>query len=175
MAGERALEAAATGAWLGLTQAALGFALLSGAGASAALFFALLGVWLAGGLAGTLGRGGQAGAGQRRALLLGAALCGAAAARAALWRWPFSAAPTWAGLAAGALAGAYAGRFLRDRSVDWGDARRLLLHENNGFLFGFVVAGSLLFVSAHVLWAAVLVGGLGLLGWGIRAARRATG
>jgi len=173
----RMLEAAATGAWLGLTQAALGFALLAGAGASAALFFALLGAWLAGGVAGSLGvsERGRAGSAPGRALLLGLSLLGAASARGALWRWPFSSAPVWAGLAAGSLAGAYAARFLRDRAEDWGSPRTLLLHENNGFLVGYMSAGGLLFVSARALWAAVLLGGLLLLAWSLLDARRAQG
>jgi spermidine synthase len=161
----RALEAAATGAWLGLSQVALGFALLSGVGASAALFFALIGAWLAGGVAGASAPGG----GDRaRAALLGAALVAVVTARWALSRWPFSGGTAWVGLAAGALAGAYAARFLRDRAVEGWDARALLRDENNGFVAGFVAAGGLLFVSAQALDGAVIAGGLALLGWSLR-------
>lgn len=166
----RAAEAAATGLWLGLTQVALGFALLSGAGASAALFFGLVGAWLAGGLAGALGRAPPR-SGRGRALLLGAALLGAAGARAALERAPFEAGAAGAGLAAGALAGAYAGRFLRDRAAAGWDPRALLLHENNGFVAGFVAAGALLFVSTRALDGAALLVGLLLLGWAAREGR----
>jgi hypothetical protein len=158
----QALEAAATGAWLGLAQVTLGFALLAGVGASAAMFFALLGAWLAGGVAGAL-------AGRReRGVLLGAALVAIVAARGVLSQWPFSGAGAWVGLGAGALAGAYAARFLRDRAAAGWDVRALLLHENNGFLTGFVAGAALLFVSARVLDVAVVVGGVGLCAWGIR-------
>jgi hypothetical protein len=142
-------EAAATGAWLGLVQVALGFALLRGGGSSSSIYFALLAAWLAGGALGALG-GPAAPASApapapapASARLLALALLALAAARAALLRSPFSAASAGAGLLAGALAGGYAGRFLRDRAGPSGDARALLLHENNGFIGGFVAAGAL--------------------------------
>jgi hypothetical protein len=69
------------------------------------------------------------------------------------------------------VAGCYAGVFLGLRAPAWGSARPLLLHENNGFVAGIAAAGALLFVSAHVLDAAVGLLGAGLLAWS--ACRRA--
>lgn len=154
------VEAVATGFFLGLTQVALGFALLSGAGASALRFFALTAAWLTGSAFGALSasRGGAATASRGTGLLV-TALLGALAARAALSLAPFHVASSGAGLLAGALMGGYAGRFLGERAPAWGEVRALLLHENNGFIAGFAAASLLLFVSARALDA--VVGGLG--------------
>jgi len=156
----RVAEAVATGVWLGLAQIALGFALLTGSGASALRFFALTAAWLAGAALGVL-RGDRGGATGTR--LLASALFGIAAARAALSSAPFHEASTGAGLLAGALAGGYAGRFLGERAAPWGDVRALLLHENNGFIAGIAAASLLLFTSARALDAAVASLGVVLL------------
>ena len=201
-------EAVATGAWLGLVQVALGFALLSGGGASSLLYLGLLAAWLAGGARGALSGPGGPGRTPPRpgppgplpaasaplpaasaplpaasapmpaasapmpaasAPLLALALAALAAARAALFRWPFSVGAALAGMAAGALAGAYAGRFLRDRAARWVDARALLLHENNGFIGGFLAGGALLFGSARALDAVAGLLGAALLARSLRA------
>jgi hypothetical protein len=163
-------EAMGTGAFLGLAQTALGFALLAGSGASALLFFALTAAWLAGGALGAAllvprARGGT----ERRLLAL--ALVVFAAARAVLAHWPFHPLAAAACLAAGAIAGGYAGVFLGLRASAWGEARALLLHENNGFVAGIAAGGALLFVSTHALDAAVALSGVGLLAWSARRPR----
>jgi hypothetical protein len=162
------VEAVATGFFLGLTQVALGFALLAGGGASALRFFALTAAWLAGSLCGALSAS-RGGAASGTALLV-TALLGVGGALAALSLAPFHDASSAAGLVAGALAGGYAGRFLGERAPLWGEARALLLHENNGFIAGFAAASLLLFASARALDAAV--GGLGLVLCASRAAHR---
>jgi len=98
------------------------------------------------------------------AWLLGLSLVALGLARVVLAQSRFSDAFTAVGLCAGALAGAYAGHFLRERAPDWGDVRALLLHENNGFVAGYAAAGALLFVSARALDAAAAVLGAVLLG-----------
>jgi hypothetical protein len=153
-------QAIVTGAWLGLVQVALGFAAMAGAGGTAALFFALLFAWIAGGAAGAL-RG-------RPVVLLGAALVLAVGARAALATWPFEAAPLVLSLVAGAAAGAYAGAFFRERAALWGDVRALLLWENNGFVAGYLIAGTLLLVSGRILDATAITLGVALLADRIR-------
>jgi hypothetical protein len=82
-----------------------------------------------------------------------------------LARWPFHPLASAAGLAAGAVAGSYAGVFLGRRAVTWGDARRLLLHENNGFVAGIAAGGALLFASTRALDAAAGLLGVALLVW----------
>jgi hypothetical protein len=157
----------ATGAWLGLVQVGLGFALLAGSGASAFLFFALTGAWLGGGALGVLGGWARSAPRSRASMgpwLLGLSLVAVGLARVVLAQSRFSDAFTAVGLGAGAFAGAYAGHFLRERAPDWGDVRALLLHENNGFVAGYAAAGALLFVSARALDAAAAVLGVVLLG-----------
>jgi hypothetical protein len=160
-------EAIGTGAFLGLVQTALGFALLTGSGASALLFFALTAAWIAGGAVGAALLVPRARRGTDTRLLT-LALVVLAAARAALACWPFHPLAAAAGLGAGAIAGGYAGVFLGLRAPAWGDARPLLLHENNGFVAGIAAAGALLFVSTHALDAAVGLSGAGLLAWSAR-------
>jgi len=166
-----AVEAMATGFFLGTAQVALGFSILAGAGASALRFFALTAAWIAGAALGVLGggRGGPA-FGIR---LLAASLLGVASARAALIGAPFHDASSAAGLLAGALTGAYAGSFLGERAPAWGDVRALLLHENNGFLAGFASAWALLFASARALDRSLGVLGIVLLAARLAAWRRA--
>jgi hypothetical protein len=167
---ELTAEAIATGAFLGLTQTALGFALLSGSGASALLFFALTASWLAGG---ALGAALLAPRARHRTdpRLLAFALVAFAVARTALVRWPFHPLAAAVGFGAGAVAGGYAGLFLGTRAAAWGNARPLLLHENNGFVAGIAAGGALLFVSTHALDAAVGLSGAGLLAWSARRRR----
>jgi len=148
-----AAQAAWTGLWLGLQQVALGFALMAGAGGTAILFFAFLAAWIAGGAVG-------AAWGRRPRLSLAAAFVLAVAARLALEAWPFTPLSIAVTLAAGAASGAYAGLFLRERAPAWGDPRRLLLWENNGFVSGYALAGILLFWSSHVLEGLTAVLGL---------------
>jgi hypothetical protein len=157
-------EAIGTGAFLGLVQTALGFALLAGSGASAILFFALTGAWIAGGALGAALLVPRA-RGRAETGLLALALIAPAGARLALASSPFHPLAVAAGLGAGAVAGAYAGVFLGLRARAWGDARSLLLHENNGFVAGIAAAGALLFVSTHALDAAVVLAGAALLAW----------
>jgi len=155
-------EAVFTGGWLGMQQVALGFALLAGAGATAALFFALIAAWVAGGAAGAL-------FGRRPALLLGTGLGLAVIAELSLGTWPFAAAPIGLAMVAGAACGAYASVFLRDRASVWGDARGLLLWENNGFLGGYALGGLLLlFWSSDVLDVGSAILGLALLAQRLR-------
>lgn len=161
------LEATATGVFLGFAQVALGFALLTGAGASALLVFALTAAWLAGGALSAAVLGARA---CRPSRALTVALAAFGTARAALVAWPYSPLSIGMGLGAGALAGGYAALFLRDRASAWGDARPLLLHENNGFVAGIAVGGGLLLVSTRALDAAAGALGGALLAWG--AARR---
>jgi hypothetical protein len=155
-------EAIATGVFLGLAQTALGFALLTGSGASALLFFALTAAWIAGGAlgAGLLAPRMRAG---RDAGLLALVLVAFGLARWALARWPFHPVVSAAGIGAGVVAGCYAGVFLGGRASTWGDARRLLLHENNGFVTGIAAGGALLFVSTRALDAAAGLLGMALL------------
>lgn len=142
----RAAEAAATGSWLGATQVALGFALMAGAGSSVTLFLFFVATWLLGGALGA-----TLAADRLLTVLLGSAVLAATGARCALAAWPMSAAATAAGLGAGLIAGAYAGAYLRARAPEWDQVRRLLLHENNGFLVGYLAASASLFYSATVL------------------------
>jgi len=162
----RHAEALLTGAWLGLTQVALGFALMSGHGGSATLYFALTATWLAGGAGGVF-------CGARLGLpLLAGALSLAAGARLSLLFAPFGHLGLLLSLAAALAAGAYAGHFLRDRAREWPRVGALLLAENNGFIVGYVAAGALLFVDAR--WLDGLVAGLGgaLIVWTVTRARR---
>jgi len=164
---EYAIEAFATGAWLGLTQVALGFALMAGAGASALIFFGLTAAWLGGGCLGLLVARGRVTA------LLWGALVLAVVARFWLAASPFSATSTLVALLAGAAAGAYSGAFLRHRAMEWQEVRQLLLHENNGFIAGYVLAAALLLMDTGKLEFTVLVVGLGLAAWQQPALRRA--
>lgn len=157
--GGRVLEAVATGVWLGLTQVALGFALLGGAGASAVLFFALTAAWILGGAIGVTWVRGRAGI-----ALLAAALVVASSARLLLLTAPFASGATLAAFAAGLLCGGYAGSFFASRASIWGDTRRLLFHENNGFLVGLTGAGALLLLVPLALDPAALALGVLLLG-----------
>lgn len=150
-------EAFATGAWLGGLQLSLGFALMAGAGAAAVLFFALTAAWLAGGVLGVLG--GAA----RHTWLLTLALAATLLARVMLAAAPFLPLSVGAGLAAGVAAGAYAGAFLRSRAAEWGQVRLLLLHENNGFICGYVLGAVLLFLDARALDASLAALGAILL------------
>jgi hypothetical protein len=154
----RAGSAAITGFWLALVQVSLAFALVAGAGASALLFFALTGIWLGGGaLGGWLVRG------RTVTVLLGVALAVSAVARILLFAFPFSNVGTVAGLIAGGLCGAYAAAFLAERSALWANARAVLLHENNGFVVGWIVGALLLILSANVLAILAFILGCGLL------------
>lgn len=155
---KRAAIAALTGFWLALVQVALAFALVAGAGASALLFFALTGIWLGGGaLGGWLVRG------KAVTVLLAVALIAATIARVILFKFPFSPFAIGAGLIAGGLCGAYAAAFLAERSAWWANPRAVLLHENNGFVLGWVIGALLLILSANILAALALVLGFGLL------------
>ncbi len=155
----RIVEAVATGFWLGLAQVALGFALLGGAGASAVLFFGLTAAWIFGGAVGVTWVRGRAGA-----LLLAVALAAAAGARVTLLTSPFAPGAVTAALVAGLLCGAYAGSFFASRVSLWGDTRRLLLHENNGFLLGLTAAGVSLLLTPRALDPTALALGVTLLG-----------
>lgn len=141
-----ATEAMATGSWLGATQVALGFALMTGAGASITLFLLFIATWLLGGALGA-----TLAADRLLTVLLGSAALATTGARWALGAWSMSSAATAAGLGAGLVAGAYAGAYLRARAPEWDQVRRLLLHENNGFLVGYVLASASLFHSAIAL------------------------
>ncbi len=146
-----------TGFWLGLAQVDLGFHLLASQGAGALFYFAMLALWLAGALAGTVWQGG------RRAgwwLLVVAAIAGQQAAVVARWL-PFTGWSLAAGLGAVLLAGAYAGWFLQDRAIAAGPAvARVLFHENNGFIAGYAVAAMLLLVWVPALDALMLAAAL---------------
>jgi hypothetical protein len=165
-------EAIVTGLFLGLAQTALGFALLTGSGASVLLFFALTAAWIAGGALGAAlvaRRVSPAGEAWFLALVLvvlGVAWC-------VLGRWPYHSLASAVGLAAGAIAGCYAAVFLAARAQAWGDARRLLLHENNGFVAGIAAGGALLFASTHALDAAAALLGIALLGSSLAGGWRA--
>ena len=158
MTRSRVALAIVTGFWLGLAQVSLAFALLAGAGASALLFFALTGIWLGGGAIGGLFARGPA-----ATVLLALALGVSVAARVALFTYPFSSLGTIAGLIGGGLCGAYAAAFLAERSALWGEARGVLLHENNGFVLGWIIGTVLLILSANVLAVSALVVGVALL------------
>jgi len=151
----RTALATVTGFWLGLTQVSLAFALIAGAGASALLFFALTGIWLGGGALGGVFVRGRA-----VTTVLTAALVVSVAARILLFAYPFSNIGTIAGLIAGGLCGGYAAAFMAERSAMWANPRAVLLHENNGFVLGWVAGALLLILSANVL--AFLALGLGL-------------
>ena len=154
----RAASAVITGFWLALVQVSLAFALVAGAGASALLFFALTGIWLGGGaLGGWLVRG------RAVTVLLAAALIAATGARLLLFVFPFSNFATVTGLIAGGLCGAYAAAFLAERSAAWGNPRAVLLHENNGFVLGWIAGAVVLILSANVLAVLALALGAGLL------------
>lgn len=154
----RALLLFITGLWLGFMQVSLAFALIAGAGASALLFFALTGIWLGGGALGGLfvrGRGVT--------LVLTAALTVSAAARVLLFNYPFSNLGTVAGLIAGGLCGSYAAAFMAERAAMWANARAVLLHENNGFVLGWVLGAVMLILSANLLALLALALGTALL------------
>jgi hypothetical protein len=155
-------EALVTGLFLGVVQTALAFALLTGSGASPLLFFALTAAWIAGGALGAalLARRVRP---ERQARLLAVVLIAFGGARWVLAGWPFHPLASAGGLAAGAVAGCYAGVFLGVRASTWGDARRLLLHENNGFVAGIAAGGALLFASSRALDAAAGLLGTALL------------
>ena len=132
-----------TGFWLGSAQVGLGFHLMRSQGAGAGFYFALLALWLAGSLAAVAWRvPPRAGS----ALRLGAM---AAFGLAALWTrdLPFSAWSLGAALAAILACGAFAGWFLVDRAGAGREVARVLFYENNGFILGYAVAGTLLFFS----------------------------
>jgi len=157
MGRRHAAEAFATGAWLGGMQLSLGFAQMAGAGAAALLFLAHTAAWIAGGALGVM-------LGARRStVLLATALAVAFAARSLLEAAPFLPLAVGAGLTAGALCGAYAGSFLRTRAAAWGEVRRLLLHENNGFITGYGAGALLLFVDTRALDGCLALLGLILL------------
>ncbi len=147
-----AAEAVATGSWLGATQVALGFGLMASAGSSITLFLSFIATWLLGGVLGATLM-----VGRLLMVLLGSAALASAGARWALAAWPMTAAATVAGLGAGLVAGAYAGAYLRARAPEWDQVRRLLLHENNGFVVGYVAASASLLHSAAVLELPVAV------------------
>ena len=151
----RAALAAVTGFWLGLAQVSLAFALIAGAGASALLFFALTGIWLGGGALGGVFVRGRA-----VTIVLAAALAVSITTRILLSSYPFSNIGTIAGLIAASLCGAYAAAFMAERAALWTNARAVLLHENNGFVLGWVAGALLLILSANVL--AFLALGLGV-------------
>lgn len=146
-----------TGLWLGLLQTALGYALLAESGSSILLYFAALIVWIAGGAVGA-----ALPMTNSRPLLLAAGIAAIAAA-GALAAHPFTPEAAGAALTAGFLAGVFAGRFLALRSLDFGDARRVLFLENNGFVVGLALGLVFLFVdplalaiSTALLWSALL-------------------
>ena len=154
----RAALAAITGLWLGLAQVSLAFALIAGAGVSALLFFALTGIWLAGGaLGGVFARGRSV------TIALAAALAVSIAARVLLFAHPFSNLGAITGLLAGGLCGAYAAAFLAERSAMWANPRAVLLHENNGFVLGWIIGAVLLVLSANTLAFFALALGIALL------------
>jgi hypothetical protein len=154
----RILEAMGTGIWLGLVQVALGFAVLGGAGASAVLFFGLTAAWIFGGALGVTWVRGRAGI-----LLLAFALAVAAVARLWLLASAFDTGATICAFIAAMLCGAYAGSFFAARANIWQDSRRLLLHENNGFLLGLTSAAVSLLLIPSALDPAALTLGLALL------------
>jgi hypothetical protein len=168
-------EAIVTGLFLGVVQIALGFVLLTGSGASALLFFELTATWIGGGALGARLFAPRMRPGME-APLLALVLAALGVARWVLERWPFHPFASAYGLAAGMLAGLYAGVFLGTRASTWGDARRLLLHENNGFVAGIAMGGALLFVSTRALDAAAALLGVVLLASSrLRRRRRSDG
>ena len=146
-----------TGIWLGLVQTGLGYAVLVGAGSSILLFFATLTAWIAGGALGATLKTVRL-----RPLLLAAGIA-AIAATANLTLYSFNPSAAALGLAAGALVGVFAGRFIAFTGIELQDARRVLFLENNGFITGLTLGLVLLFVEplsiaaiAGLLWAGLL-------------------
>jgi len=143
----RALQASLVGLSLGLLQLSLGFGLMRGAGASAALFFGLIACWIGGGAFGSRSvRTAKAGLVW---LLLSLLLLLFALVQ--LERASFAPSSAWLGLGAAFGVGGYAGAFLAERSASWGSARRVLLHENNGFILGYALGTFILLGAASLL------------------------
>jgi hypothetical protein len=161
----RLMETLITGFWLGATQISLGFCLMSGAGASSLMIFLLIAIWIAGSAAGVSLIKARIGI---LVFLFALALC--LASRILFHVFPYGGIGTAVGLAAAFCCGGYAGSFLRTRTADWGEVRRVLLHENNGFIAGCFLGTCILFFSAAFLSVGAALLGCALLakriGWG---------
>lgn len=160
------LEIFGTGLWLALMQVSLGFALLCGAGATILFYFLLIAIWIAGSAFGVLARGRIS---SMVCFLLAMAL--AIAAHVSLAMQPFGGAGFLICLASGLLCGFYAGLFFRERIAGLNNVRLVLLHENNGFMAGYVVATLFLFVSVTALHVVAIVLAAALVGLRFRTSR----
>lgn len=151
----------AAGFWLGVSQVALGFHLLYSQGAAVVYYFALVSVWLFGSVIALVALKSQfkevyIGCG---CLLLLVAAFGMARLQ------PFGALSLALLLLSSLVQGVFAGWFLKSRIASGGSVSSVMLHENNGFIAGYGVAGALLFfsiskldllaVGAGVLWILV--------------------
>ncbi|MBI1272435.1 hypothetical protein GC174_18570 [bacterium] len=151
----------AAGFWLGVSQVALGFHLLYSQGAAVVYYFALVSVWLFGSVIALVAlkskvKGVYLGLG---CLLLLIVAFGAARLQ------PFGAMSLALLLLSSLIQGVFAGWFLKSRIALGGSVSSVMLHENNGFISGYGVAGALLFfsvskldllaVGAGVLWIMV--------------------
>ncbi len=158
------IELLLTGFWLGHSQVALGFHLLLSQGAGVAFYFAMLALWLAGALAGTITPVG----GRRGLALQAVAAGGFGLALVTARNLPFSPWSLGTILAAVLLLGAFGGWFIQDRATAAGKgAARVLFHENNGFVLGYGCAGMLLLVSIPLLDLFSLFLAVTTLGWRI--------
>ena len=147
----RKLEAFLTGSALAHLQVAIGFAAMRGLGASASAWFAVLFCWLLGGLCGTLlaKRGWLTS--RRESTLSLSTLLFLMLTEAATLLQPFSVLPRFAIALAAGLSGGYGGAFLASRGSQGASIAALFFHENNGFLFGFVIASGVLLLHAPLL------------------------
>ncbi|NLI76288.1 MAG: hypothetical protein GX442_07595 [Candidatus Riflebacteria bacterium] len=156
------VELLLAGFWLGHVQVALGFHLLVSQGAGVGFYFAMLALWLAGALLGTL-----APVGRGRGLVLQAVAAGGFVPAIVTARhFPFSLWSLGGVLGAVLLSGAFGGWFLQDRAAAAGrEAAGVLFHENNGFVLGYGCAGMLLLVSVPLLDLFTLFLAALTLGW----------
>lgn len=153
------LEAFLTGVGLAHLQVTLGFAAMRGIGASATAWFAILFCWLLGGLCGVVWMKfptpSDASAFTVRNRREGALVVGSLVllllAELTAQLTPFSLIPRFTVLLAAAVSGAYGGAFLSGRGSQTRSVAGLFFHENNGFLTGFLVASSVLLLSASLL------------------------
>lgn len=137
----------AAGLWLGVSQVALGFHLLYSQGAAVIYYFALVSVWLAGSVIALVAvkskvNGFYLGCGCLLVLM---------AAFSAARLEPFGFMSLLVLLLSGLVQGVFAGWFLKSRIAYGGSVSSVMLHENNGFLVGYGVAGALLFFSISSL------------------------
>lgn len=157
-----------TGFWLGTSQVALAFHLLYSQGASVIYYFALIALWLSGSVVALAFVSNASSGPWLKAACLVLFLLSALVARADA----FSTTSLAVLLLAVISFGVYAGWFLRVSVGRIGEVRRVMLHENNGFILGYALSGMLLFYSVLAIDLIGLVSGLFLCVLGIYKNRK---